>query len=152
MPGNMHANFCWTSNAWVWINLIKCSAGFEVCCCYGYSQCPTGFNFLMIPCIQGVGWLARGILYANPYILSTLGFWISLSQITCNTPFFASQWGWGIFSDVLIKLQSYADVSLGHGGVTFQCFCLPKAIILNPVLHSAHYFRGEGFFFLFIFF
>ena len=30
--------------------------------------------------------------------------------------------GWGIFSDVLIKLQSYADVSLGHGGMTFSVF------------------------------
>ena len=86
--------FCWTSNTWVWINLIKCSAGFEVCCCYGYSQCPTGFNFFSwyLAFRVGVG-LPEGFYMPNPYILSTLGFRISLSQITSNTPFFASQWG-----------------------------------------------------------
>lgn len=41
-------------------------------------------------------------------------------------------------------------MSLGHGGVTFQCFCLPKAIILNPVciLHTTSEVKDSFCYFL----
>ena len=125
MPGNMLCCCCcWTSNTWVWINLIKCSAGYEFVVAMVTLSVPQTLTFSHDT--LHLGW---GLACQRDFICLILIYFLHLAsrylfpKLHPIHPSLPHSAGWGIFSDVLIKLQIYADnMSLGHGGMTFSVF------------------------------